>query len=409
MNVLIIMTDQQRTDTIGACTPNINKLAEQSLSFDCYAQSPQCQPARAAFWTGRYPSTLRMWWNEMELAKTEQTLANMLRDVQYETAYFGKWHLDRTTHTLGHFGFDPQNSYLSEDWREGKDLPGRDAGVARREYLEIMKTTSWAAKLSSRLYQHEDVISERAVRFMSNCKRPFLCAIGFRGPHPPYASPPPFCGMYDPDSFSAPDGIETYEGTKLTPEDWRMIKSQYYGCVSWIDDNVGRIMDFVDRKARDTIVVFTSDHGDMLGDHGCFSKGLYAYEQVVSVPLIVRIPGWGPRRCYGLHEHIDVVPTILEMLEQEIGPGIQGKSLTHIDFTRCALSMVGYKPRLKMVRNSRFKYWICGDDEFLFDLESDPGETVNRADSMPRVIAKMRQNLVNCLIAAEDPLPVPEL
>lgn len=415
MNVLILMTDQQRADSMGgAYTPRLNEFARNCIVCNGFTQSPQCQPARCAFWTSRYPSTLRMWWNEMALPQSEQTLANLLRDVQYETAYFGKWHLDITDDTLGHFGFDPQNSYLERDWRSGKDLPKREAGLSRREYLQIMKTDAWASKLSSRSHQHDDIIAERAVRFMGSCDKPFLCAVGFRGPHPPYAAPPPFSEMHPPDGYDGPEAVTTYDGKVLTPKDWKLIKSQYYGCVSWIDDNIGRILDFVDRKLPNTIVVFTSDHGDMLGDHGCFSKGLYAYEQVVRVPLMFRVPGIAARDYRHITQHIDVAPTVLDLLGQEIPPGMQGKSLVKAFHTGkkvndFAFSQVGYSPRLKMVRNGRYKYWIYGPDhEQLFDLKEDPGEITNLVQHRPMVLSNMRRNLLNSIIAAEDPLPVPD-
>jgi len=417
MNVLIIMTDQQRADTLdGPNTPGMNKLASQGVRFNCFAQSPQCQPSRAAFWTGRYPSSLKLWWNEMSLPQNEQTLANMLCSIQYDTGYFGKWHLDKDSTTLGHFGFDPLNSYLMEDWCEGKDLPTRDAGVARREYLEIMKQKAWASKLSNRLYQHEDVIAEKAVKFMSKSKklgRKFMCTIGFRGPHPPYTAPPPYCDLYDPASFSVPRDSKMYDGKKLTEDDWRIIKSQYYGNIAWIDDNIVRIMEYVDRKAPDTVVIFTSDHGEMLGDHGYFAKGLYAYDPTVAVPLVIRAPGFEARYYREITQHIDVVPTVLEMLGQERSPGIQGKSLVGAMKTgevvnQFALSMMGYEPRLKMIRNHRFKYWNYNGHEYLFNLIKDPDESSNKASTLPGPLSAMRLHMTNCLIGAEDRLPIPQ-
>lgn len=415
MNVLILITDQQRADSIGtAYTPNLNEFAKSAVNFNCFAQSPQCQPARCAFWTGRYPSTYNMWWNEMSLSQSEMTLANHLRDIQYETAYFGKWHLDKTVDTLGHFGFDPQNSYLEQDWRKGIGVDKQGA-LSKREYLGLMKTKSWAGKLSGRANQHDDMVAERAVRFMNQCgDKKFLCAVGFRGPHPPYAAPPPFSELHRPENYNGPEGVVTYDGDVLTNDDWKLIKSQYYGCVSWLDDNIRRILEFVDRKQPNTIVIFTSDHGDMLGDHGCFSKGLYAYEQVIRVPLMIRVPTLTARNYGHITQHIDVAPTVLDLLDQPVPSAMQGKSLVRAmrvgeKVNSLAHSQVGYNPRLKMVRSNRYKYWIYGPDrEYLFDLQNDPDETQNLAHERPAILSDMRRNLINCMISAEDPLPVPD-
>jgi arylsulfatase A-like enzyme len=351
-----------------------------------------------------------MWWNEMRLDRHEKTLANYLRNADFSTGYFGKWHLDEDHDTLNHFGFIPRDSYLSEEWRQGFGLPQEAADIKRDYFAILKKNPNWAGVLDSTKYQHDEVIADRAIKFMTKCKKKFLCVVGFKGPHPPYAAPPPYCDLYKNHDFEVKDGGQTYHGTKLTADDWQLIKSQYYGCITWIDEIISRIRQAV---PDNTMIVFTSDHGDMLGDHLQFSKGLYAYDPVVAVPLLMQIPGTQPQVINELVQHIDIIPTILELLELQIPEGVQGKNLMNLIRTgkpiyKGVLSMIGYRPRLKMLRTKRLKYWNYGGQEFLFDLKNDPGEMINQVENRYGMLSKMRGMMVNHLINAEDDLPIPK-
>lgn len=420
-NILFILTDQQRYDAVGYVnqsiyTPNLNNLAEQSINCtQTIVQSPQCQPSRASILTGRYPTTLKMWWNDIKLDPSEQTIGNILRGVGYRTGYFGKIHIDGNgthTDTARHFGFD--DTFLYHDWVKFINSSGIDGPRSKhrviQEFYKAMESEPWVYKFSGRELHHDDMIVEKAIDFIdSSSLEPFFCVVGFYGPHPPYASPPPFNSFYDVESMQVPSIMrETYSGVKLTDDLWRQIKSQYFGSVSWIDDNIGRILQHV---SNDTIVVFTSDHGDILGDHGYFSKGLFAYDGNVRVPLLMRFPTHRAVRYDHIVQSIDIVPTLLQAVGIDKPVGIQGKSLLDAfanggRVNHWAFSGVGWRKRLRMLRTTNFKYWLA-KDEFLFDIQRDPSEAENIASVRKDIAQKMQFMLLKALVDIEDPLPLP--
>lgn len=404
-NILLVLTDQHRHDAVGYTnpvvqTPHLNALAAQScVCTRAYTQSPQCQPSRASLLTGRYPTAHKVWWNGIRLPVSERTIANYLQAAGYNTGYFGKAHLvdkhvsDRQV--IQQFGF--QEHFLFADWV--------DYG-SHEEYFRIMGSPYWTGRLSNRESQHEDVITQKTIAFMRRAKRPYFAVVSYVGPHPPYAAPPPFSTMYDPSLMAVPETvIPILDGFEMSAANWQELKAQYYGAVSWIDDNIGRL---VAEASPETLVVFTSDHGDILGDHGLFSKGLYAYEGNTRVPMLIRSQ-YEPRRFDGLVQLIDILPTILGYAEAGFPAGIHGRNL--LSALACGdavndyvLSMIGYEPRLRMLCDGRYKYWVAGDTEMLFDLAVDAAEKVNIGGPL---LAEYRLKLLRALIMAEDPLPSP--
>lgn len=419
-SILLIITDQHRHDAMGYTssivkTPHLDALAKTSCVFTkAYTQSPQCQPSRASLLTSRHLTCHKVWWNGIKLPAAEVTVANVLSSYGYNTGYFGKAHLvDRTTddrQVMAHCGF--KNHFLFADWVDLGSQPSWDTNkkttVGRDEYYGIMSQPYWTGRFSRRDVQHEDIITQKAIEFIKKTKSPYFAVVSYMGPHPPYAAPPPFSDMYKPDDMPVWDGSSvSASGHKMSRGDWQDLKSQYYGAISWIDDNIGQLLSHV---SHDTIVVFTSDHGDILGDHGLFSKGLYAYDGNTRVPLIIRSPNHDPRSFDGLTQLIDIFPTILDLAELNIPAGIQGRSLvpaiaSGTPVNNQALSMIGYQPRLRMIVDEQYKYWIYGDQECLFDLKTDPAENVNITDKA--ILSQYRHKLLKALIKAEDPLPFP--
>jgi len=420
-NVIIIITDQQRFDAVGyvnpnIITPNLNKLASESvICAEAFVQSPQCQPSRASILTGRYPTAHRVWWNETKLAPTELTIGNYFEAAGYSTGYFGKLHIDGDsdyTSVAKHFGF--RHTFLSEDWQlmatgkllqTGKSIPNR----IREEFFGPMATKTWVGQLSNRSLHHEDMITTKAVEFIQSQTEPYLAVISYNGPHPPYAAPTEFSQLYDPSTLSVPkERVPNLMGHVLSSSEWRELKRQYYGAVSWIDDNVGRILS-IDQSA---IVVFLSDHGDILGDHGLFSKGIFAYDGNIRIPLLFKIPGVNPSDYRHLVQTIDILPTLLHAVGVGGTPGIQGKSLLeHFKSDTAAnnyvISMLCHSQRLRMIRTKSWKYWVHGAREFLYDLQNDPSEERNIAHSGKHALHAARYGLLQALIHCEDPLPLP--
>jgi arylsulfatase len=411
-SVLLVITDQQRANATGyeqsfIHTPNLNALARSGIVCkSAYVQSPQCQPSRASIFTGRYPTAHRVWWNGIQMPRNELTLGNYLSGAGYRTGYFGKMHFDGVgghTEIARHFGF--QHSFLYEDWANSfigafKTSKSR----IESEFYGPMSRPNWTGRLSNRDGHHEEIVTDRAVSFIEGSERPFFCVVSYHGPHPPYAAPDEFSALYDPKEMTAPTSKTE---RNLSRQDWQAIKTQYYGSVSWIDDCFGRLLKVIDDN---TIVVYTSDHGDILGDHGLFSKGLYAYDGNTRVPLVFKFPAMRSSVYPHLVQSIDILPTILKACDVAIPVGVQGVNLfDHFEYMKQAnefvLSMVGHKSRLRMVRNNSYKYWTVGDEEVLFDLRVDPSESKNIANSDG--VSKMRLLLIKALVQAEDPLPQP--
>lgn len=420
---MVILTDQQRHNAVGfrnpkIQTPNIDKLARNGVVCPTtVVQSPQCQPSRASILTGRYPTTLKMWWNEIPLDRNEKTIGNYLEKSGYQTGYFGKFHVDGIggyTAVAKYFGF--KESYLSEDWQqfltsEHWEVVQRGPNRVRAEFFDPMQKEPWVGRFTDRQLHHEDVVTYKAVDFMRRAEQPFFCMVGFNGPHPPYAAPDPFNDLYDPVSFDVPEKLlPTYSGVKMTVELWQNLKAQYYGLITWIDDNVGQL---IKAAGEDTIIVFTSDHGDILGDHGLFSKGLYAYEGNILVPLVIRFPGKKSVEYPHIVQSIDILPTLLEALGVKRSPAIQGQSLFSAFWEKrlvnhWALSMIGHGERLRMIRTPKAKYWYYAGREYLFDLKRDPAELKNLAAVGGSELQDLRFLLMQGLIRSEDMLPFPK-
>lgn len=329
------------------------------------------------------------------------TLPAMLSE--HYTAWFGK--LDVLRDTPFH------ENFLTENWSQLYP-------EAMAEFDGVMASPTWTGKYRlPRSVHHEDVITQEACYFLERCPGPWCVGVGFYGPHPPYAAPEPFGDLYDPRTVNVPPGAVSGRsrangGHPMGRSEWAELIAQYLGQLTWIDECLGRIM--VTLKARgdwdNTIVVFTSDHGDILGDHGLFSKGVYAYEGNARVPLVVRAPWLSPSRYDHVAQLIDLVPTLLEWSGTPIPAGVQGRSLagalaSGARVNDVAVSMIGHRPRLRMVRDDRYKYWLVGSQEALFDLEADPLELNRLWDGA--ALSEMRLKLASALIDAEDREPIP--
>lgn len=368
-NLLFIFTDQQRFDTLGCYgnevirTPHLNALAAESSVFqNAYVTQSVCTPSRSSILTGLYPHTNGCDRNNLPLRPETPTLAEMVTD-DYQCAYYGKWHLG--DEVVAQHGFT--------DWVSIEDYYRRF--YSREEYLSLFSSYHYfllengfepdyeraGVRLFDRVkaaslpepYTKARFLGREAARFLRESEasgRPFVLYVNFLEPHTPYVGP--LGNLYRPEEPPvAPhfrrkpphnaarvnrmladqymDQGFLYGHDLTTAIGCRRIRAQYWGNITLVDRAVGEILGTLHQTglADRTIVVFTSDHGDLMGDHGLFEKCVL-YEEAVRVPLLVRVP-WlnqSPRSIPGRISQIDLVPTLLDLLGEPIPAALQGQS-----------------------------------------------------------------------------------
>ncbi len=362
-NLLFVFTDEQRFDTLGCYgndrihTPNLDRLAADALLFErAYVTQPVCTPSRSSLMTGLWPHQTGCVENNIPLPEPTPCLPEMLPPDLYETAYMGKWHLG--DEIFAQHGFstwvgidDGYRDHYSENrdpearsdyhhWLVEKGQQPNEDGVFDRHLVaglpeELSKPAFLAEKACSYL-------DERAAD-----DKPFCLAINFFEPHMPFTS----CRdeQYDPGEVCLPENFSDvpneenplktrmfhrayfergFEGIDLqTEQGWRTLISRYWGLCSLVDTHFGRILDRLESLGLDenTVIVYTSDHGDMMGSHRLVAKCVQ-FEQAVRVPLLVKVPGLEPRRVAGPVSQIDLVPTLLDLLGAEVPSSLPGRS-----------------------------------------------------------------------------------
>ncbi len=362
-NLLFIWTDQQRADTMAVYgnqkidVPNLNKLAEQSIVFEnAYVTQPVCTPSRSSVMTGLYPHSNGCIDNNIPLPASIRCLPELIADSDYRTAYFGKWHLG--DELFAQHGF--QEWVSIEDIYNQYFSPGRDKNKLS-DYTVYLRSLGYepdgergefkrmtAAKLPLE-HCKPKFLERSACDFLRRHRNhPFILYVNFLEPHPPFTGP--LDDKYNPEEIELPPNFaddlepdeplryrllreryffEPYKGDTLKTEaDWRKLIARYWGLVSQVDLSVGAILKtLADLGLEDnTIVVFTSDHGDMMGSHRLLNKTVM-YEEVVRVPWLMRIPQQGKRRqiMHGRFSHIDLLPTLLDAMGHKAE--LQGRSL----------------------------------------------------------------------------------
>ncbi|HEV2528265.1 MAG TPA: sulfatase-like hydrolase/transferase [Thermomicrobiales bacterium] len=471
-NILLICTDQQRYDALGCYgndaieTPTIDGLASDGMRFErCYVQSPVCAPSRASLLTGQYVQNHGLWANGVPLPDQARLFTRDLADAGYDCGLIGKMHLAaafegrtepryddgfrvyRWSHDPSHGS--PDNAYHHWLEREHPDLYRRavaartgegDGSVTFDDMPTEAHSTRWTA--------------EEAIAFLGEGRdpaKPFFLQVNFYDPHHPFVAPPDYLDRYDPATLLRPlvDAMgpdtkpsiqreasrESYAGhapgfAAYTSDEIQEIVRAYYAMVTFIDDEVRRILDRLDALGLrdDTVVIFTSDHGEMLGDHGLLLKGPFMYEGAVRVPLIIRWPGRLPsgERRSELVQWIDLAPTILRLAGINPPRTFQGDDLLPLargdDDARdrgwaiCQYLNSGhpYDPPVlvTMLRTDRYKLIVLHGppatdrprEGELYDLDADPDELVNLWDepeSAP-IRVELERRLIDILVATTD-------
>ena len=459
-NILWICTDQQRYDTIASLgnryirTPNLDRLASEGTAFtNAYCQSPVCTPSRASFLTGRYPRTTRAHENGQAIPADEVLVTKMLADAGYDCGLSGKLHLAAC---LGRVEKRIDDGYRVFNWSHGP--AGHWKNNAYIKWLES-KGHKWDDLYHPKGHAYPGIPAElhqttwcieKAMDFIKeDRKSPWLMSVNIYAPHHPFDPPKEFLDRYNPDKLPDPDYKDgeladkptfqrvdhdgAYGGqgmgfSKMTPRERREVTAAYYAMIEHIDDNVGRILKMLDDTGRrkNTIVIFTSDHGELLGDHGIYLKGPYTYDCSIRVPLIVSWPGHfkSGLKSDALVELTDITPTILTAAGVPIPNRVQGRTLTdllkgkttrHRDQVFCEsyntrVNSTDRTVMVSMVRTRTHKIAVCHttSEGELYDMQADPGEHNNLWNSPAHagLKAEMMKQCFDASIATIDPIPM---
>ncbi|MCL5271179.1 MAG: choline-sulfatase [bacterium] len=420
-NIVLIMADQMAFDVVGALghpvvkTPHIDRLAGQGVAFtNCYCNSPLCTPSRASFVTGTLTRRNGVFDNGVELPASAPTIMHLLRCNGYRTILSGKMHFIGPDQLHGFSerlttDIYPSSMVWSPDWSRGAY---HNAGTS---VLRLKK--SGACRWNMQLEYDEEVLFrtlERIRKLADERERsPFFLCASFTHPHCPFEITPPYWDMYEGVEIPMPAApgmpldamhpynqwIQVHHGRhlcELTDDEIRANRRSYYGMVSYFDNLVGRVVGELARLdlLENTVIVVTSDHGEMLGEHGMWFKRTY-HDPSAKVPLIVHWPGvlTGGRKLDAVVSLVDLSATLLdlgriadydewlaEMDGASLMPLLEGAGADWKNEAICEYYGEGLLHSMTAIIRGGYKYvYVHRHEPLLFDLESDPHETVNLA------------------------------
>lgn len=453
-NILMIVSDQERADVLGCyggpcATPSIDGLAAGGIRFDvCLAPTAICSPTRASFLTGLYPHGHGILNNTHEpdalrivLAPGAVTWPPLLRDAGYRLGYVGKWHVGRGRPE--DFGF--HDVVAAKDVVAGANdeaIVEAEPDLDKPVYAHYPRGRLLIAGIDKRPVEETETRRDAdaaigLIRRYAASDRPFAIRLDFEGPHHPYMPPAAYAAMYDPADVAPWPNFDEDLATKPAAQkrliaqrgvagwtwaDWAPVVARYFGFVSYIDFEIGRVLAAVEEAglADSTVVVHTADHGDMTGSHGGqFNKGPLMYDEVTRVPLIVRDPrSRGGGVSLGPVGSPALMPTILELAGVAVPTGLHVESLVPRLADPAAGGVDGaafaeyhgdewglYSMRMIRTRTAKYVYSPHGTDE-LYDLDADPHERVNRVDdpTLGALQAALRGRLRDWMLRTNDPL-----
>lgn len=438
-NVLILMSDQHKRTCMGAAgdpvaiTPNLDRLAAESVCFsNAYCTNPVCAPSRASILTGLYSHHLASRGNSTPFSPRHRTIADEFNQAGYLTALIGKMHfVDAQTHGFGYkLEFNDWWQYLGPKahlYADELGRPNSGAGLPQVETLWDEEGDPWKGRRApdgrlgsvavgrASLMKEEDhfesFVARESIRFLEDYARnnePFLLVSSFLKPHDPFMPAERFAAKFPADQMKLSPTwgkadlkhlprrvIQAIEECHWTPElrqasSARERMAYYYANLAQTDDCIGQVLSTLARLGldRNTIVVYASDHGEMLGDLGLWNKFQF-YEGSCAVPLMFRIPGNRPTQCSQPVSLVSLKSTLAELCS--VPNSIVGDGKSFAPLVRNADSNFEYGPIFAeyslgnsdakyMVRNGDFKYTFWVDDrEELYDLGSDPRELQNLA------------------------------
>jgi choline-sulfatase len=432
-NILIVMVDQLSALFLKAHghpvtkTPNLDQLAAQGVVFEnAYTPSPLCAPARSVFMSGQLPDRTGVYDNAAEFPSAVPTFAHYLRLEGYRTCLSGKMHFvgpdqlhgfeERLTTDIypADFGWTPDWRLKQEriDWWYHNMTSVKQAGIA---------------EMTNQL-EYDDEVAFQANRKIYDYARheletPFCLCVSFTHPHDPYAARAQYWNLYKPEDIDMPKAapiayadldphskrlwdVSAMDDYDVTQEDIRSSRHGYYASISYLDDKIGELIGTLKTcgVAGNTIVLFTADHGDFLGERGLWYKMSFL-EPSARVPFIVHAPDrFQPRRVKEPVSLADVMPTLIDAAQpgrasslpfpidgRSLMPLLEGKAESSDGGIYGVYLAEGVVSPMFMIRTGKWKYIYCATDpEQLFDLEADPLELTNLAQSKAKLAASFR-------------------
>ena len=434
MNIVFLFSDEHTGTVMGNSghpvvrTPHLDRLSEQCYTFDnAYCNYPICTPSRLSMLTGRYPHQIDAWDLGVIPNREHKTWGDYLGKAGYETVLCGR------THFNGPDRFQGFSERLLDDlprWCSRNGRPPNRTADARRGSNSHVTECGPGDHEHTKYDQH---VTDLAVDYLrekadATDDKPFLLYCGYMHPHFPLIAPPAFFSLYDPDTLALPDTWNeplesqhpiiqhhrwSWRNDIPPPEETvRCALASYYALVSCLDAQIGRILDAVDssRLSEDTIIIYTSDHGEMAGSHAIWQKQCF-YESAVKVPLMVRLPSGETGRVAQNVSLVDVLPTLLEIAEVEKPSDLPGESLLKIaryqsnGTTRAVFSEYHDRGMLNagfMLKQGDYK--LChyvGSQPQLFDVGTDPLENSDLAQNFE--YAEILSILEDTLYTIVDP------
>ena len=481
-NVLVLMSDEQRVDTLGCYgpaygvpgnprvrTPHVDALAAAGARFDAYITPyPLCCPTRASLWTALHPHQHDVLGNKRPIRLPDGFVppVSLFRDAGYHTGYVGKWHVP---------GADPSDlgfidgRALGREW--GRDIDEYRAYLRGKGYtiggvenltpdeaalLEGDEPPTAGRSVVPLKDYLETWVTDRAIELLRDAVaagRPFFVGVGWNAPHFPMIVPAPYDTIYDPAQIPLPPSFEDdlagkpraqqprFSWTKvqhLSPDGWRRVIAHYWGLVTLVDDQVGRMVRALERLGVGdrTIVAYTTDHGDLMGSHRLIEKGAWnVYEETVRLPLVIRDPRLASpgRVVRALVSPLDVLPSLLEVCGLSPPTGVSGRSVAPLlrgERVEWRDALFGETAALteqpdaeddvpqgeldpdrvlivRWLRTERWKYAFYSNDiDELYELTADPYELHNLAgeQAYAAVVELFRRRIVEWMEETRDPL-----
>lgn len=439
-NLLVIQTDEHHFGTLGCYggkivdTQHIDWLAKNGVvctSF--YATTPVCSPSRAALVSGRYPQKTPVVTNNIPLDDSIVTFAEMLRRLGYATGYAGKWHLDGTGKPawspIRKFGFEDNRFMFNRGhWKKFIDTPDGPKVGARTPKGQ----PTYAVDGADETTFSTDWLCNKAIDFIdAHRDEPFCYMLSLPDPHGPNTVRAPYDMMFEDVQVPIPSTLKKDpsqtpkwgRSSNVTAAQLRRLMPKYYGMVKCIDDNVGRILDRLRKHdiLERTVIVFTSDHGDLCGEHGRLNKGV-PYEGSARIPFLIYASGKVKPNLVVSEalSCIDFLPTVMEILDVPLkGHSVDGRSAARL----FAGSSEGWDD-LAFLRSTPASPWLCAvsgqyklvyskqDDPWLIDVKNDPQEVINlidRPEHQARIAEMTRRLMEYCRLHLDPYARDPEI